>query len=364
MHLETLKIFCEVVRRQSFSKGAEANHVSQSAASQAIRQLEKRLETQLIDRSKRPWALTANGQRFYDGCREIVERYDELENLMRPRQGPPTCTVRVAAIYSVGFHDMKEYEEKFRLLVPGSDIDLQYMHPAEVYKRVLNDQADLGLISFAQRGRELKAVPWRSETMVLACSPSHPLARERELEPRMLSGERFVSFERRLPIRRAVSRFLKEHGVEVELVAVFDNIETIKQAVEEGTGIAILPEPTLRREVERRALVAVPFRGTPFERPLSVILRRGRRHHPAVAEFLGLLCPDAARDDGNGDNGEAAGGLHGDNGATASGGNRGAAGRSGAAGRGENAARNGRRAGAGSRNGTRRRVRSGHEHQQ
>ena len=62
MHLETLNIFCDVVRHQSFSRGAEANSVSQSAASQAVRQLEKHLGAQLIDRSKRPWVLTPEGK--------------------------------------------------------------------------------------------------------------------------------------------------------------------------------------------------------------------------------------------------------------------------------------------------------------
>ena len=74
MNFEALRIFCDVVRFQSFSRGAIANSVSQSAASQAVRQLEKRLQVQLIDRSKRPWQMTAEGKIFFQGCQEIVER--------------------------------------------------------------------------------------------------------------------------------------------------------------------------------------------------------------------------------------------------------------------------------------------------
>ena len=88
MYFEALQIFCDVVRHQSFSKGASANAVSQSAASQAIRQLERRLGAQLIDRSKRPWQLTPEGRLFFEGCQEIVARFQELEDAVRRQLEP------------------------------------------------------------------------------------------------------------------------------------------------------------------------------------------------------------------------------------------------------------------------------------
>ena len=83
MHFEALKIFCDVVRYHSFSRGGSANAVSQSAASQAIQQLEKSLGVDLIDRSKRPWVLTQEGKFFFGGCQDILERYQELEEAVR-----------------------------------------------------------------------------------------------------------------------------------------------------------------------------------------------------------------------------------------------------------------------------------------
>ena len=147
MHLEALSIFYDVVRHQSFSRGATANSVSQSAASQSVRQIEKQLGAQLIDRSKRPWQLTPEGQVFFKGCQEIVERYHELEDAVQRRQHPSGYTVRLASIYSVRLYDLSQYVDQFRSSVPGADVDLEYMHPDQVYERVLNDQSDLGLIS-------------------------------------------------------------------------------------------------------------------------------------------------------------------------------------------------------------------------
>src|SRR5207248_68782 len=116
----------------------------------------------------------------------------------------------------------------------------------------------------------LAAVPWREEAMVLACSPVHPLAPNLAVRPEQLEGVQYIHFDRDLVVRREVDRFLREHGVSVEVVLEFDNIETIKKAVELGAGVALLPEPTLRREVEEHALVARPLHGCRLVRPLGI----------------------------------------------------------------------------------------------
>ena len=294
MHLEALNIFCDVVRHQSFSRGAMANSVSQSAASQTVRQIEKRLGAQLIDRSKRPWQLTPEGKLFFKGCQRIIESYYELEDTVRRRQRPSGYTVRLASIYSIRLHDLSSYVDRFQTLAPGADVDLDYMHPDQVYERVLNDQSDLGLISFANPGRELTVIPWQNQTMVVAVLPNHRFGKVDGIIPSDLAHESFVTFDRGLPVRREIDRFLRRHEVDVRVVAEFDNIENIKQAVEDGAGIAILPEPTLQQEVERKTLIKVPLLpvgdNTVFTRPLSIVHRRKRHLNPAVTAFIKLLC--------------------------------------------------------------------------
>ncbi len=274
--------------------------MSQSAASQAVRQLEKHLDAQLIDRSQRPWKLTPEGRLFFKGCQELVERYHELEAAVRHRRNPSGRTVRLATIYSVGVHHLSQYVDRFRAAMPGAGVDLQYMHPAEICEQVLSDRCDLGLISFVTPRRELAVIPWERQPMVVACPPAHRFAdlaaRRSGVRPADLAGERFVAFDRKLPVRRAVDRFLRRHEVEVTVTAEFDNIENIKQAVDEGAGIAILPEPTLRREVRRGTLVQAPLvlpaGEPPLVRPLSIVHRSNRRLNPAVTAFIELLGAD------------------------------------------------------------------------
>src|SRR5262245_20551382 len=108
MQLEALKVFCDVARCRSFSQAAKSQPkpLSQSAVSQVVLQLEKHLGVQLIDRSTRPLQLTQLGQRFYDGCRSLVEQYQELEASLKSAGAEVEASVRVAAIYSVGLGDM------------------------------------------------------------------------------------------------------------------------------------------------------------------------------------------------------------------------------------------------------------------
>ena len=289
MQIDTLKIFCDVVRLRSFSRGAEANGVLQATASLTVQRLEKHLAVVLIDRSCRPWKLTAEGQIFYEGCRKLLEGYQALEGAVRGNQMAAETIVRVAAIYSVNLHDMSRCVRRFNELLPKARVELEYLHPSRVCERVLNDEVDLGIISFPQGRRDLIVIPWRDEPMVVACQPQHRLAREGTIAVRQLAGESFVGFDADLVIRKKIDAFLRAHGVEVKVVLTFDNIEAVKRAVEAGSGVAILPQPTLLHEQQAGTLAAVLFAAVNFVRPLGIVYRRGRRLYPNTQTFIELL---------------------------------------------------------------------------
>jgi DNA-binding transcriptional LysR family regulator len=300
MQLAALKVFCDLVHFRSFSKTAEANDVSQPTVTRMVHQLEAHLGGQLIDRSKRPLQLTALGQAYYEGCKSLLDQYTELELSLRRAHAEMELTVRVAAIYSVGLWDMSQYVDRFKVDFAHARVHIDYLHPALVYERVLDGSADLGLVSFPARSRELTVLPWREEEMVLACSPMHPLARCQKVRPQQLDGVLYIAFDNGLEIRRQVDRFLREHGVTVEVVHEFDNIETLKKAVEIGAGVALLPEPMLAQELQAGTLRAVPLDGASMIRPIGIIHRRQHRLSTAVLGFIDLLRNGAAHHSANG----------------------------------------------------------------
>ncbi|MCX7886970.1 MAG: LysR family transcriptional regulator [Verrucomicrobiae bacterium] len=289
MQIETLKVFCDVVRLHSFSRGAAANGVLQSAASQAVQQLEQRLGVRLIDRSRRPWDVTEAGRQFYEGCRDVVDRYYRLEEEIRRTGSTEPALVRVAAIYSVGLGDMNHCIQQFMEQHPNIRVQIAYLHPDEVLLQVLSLEADLGILSFPPARRQLVVVPWRREPMVVVCCRDHPLARFSSVAPAELNGMNFVAFDRELRIRREVDRFLKRHGATVRVVAEFDNVEAIKRAVEVGSAISLLPLPTLSNELRLGTLAKVELAGAEFVRPLGIIYRRGRILPKCVEQFLQRL---------------------------------------------------------------------------
>jgi len=289
VNLETLKLYCDVVRLRSFSRGAAANAVSQSAASQAIQQLEGELDAALLDRSRRPLVPTEQGQVFYEACRTLLEGFDKARADLAEAWERVEGTVRVAAIYSVGLHDMSRHMQPFMSAYPQARVLLECLHPHKVVAAVLNDEADLGVLSYPTATRALTVLPLRMEPMALVAHPAHRLARRRSLAPADLEGEKFIAFDRDLAIRRAIDRALRHHGVKVDVVMEFDNVETIKQAIGINAGVSILPRPTVLKESGMRTL-AVTSLGLPgLVRPIGIIHRRGRRLTPAVARFIEQL---------------------------------------------------------------------------
>ncbi len=289
MHLGSLKVFCDVARQRSFSQAAQANRITQSAVSQIVSQLERRMDVQLIDRSTRPLQLTALGQTFYEGCQTLLNQYNELEAKISHAHADVTGMVQVAAIYSVGLGDMEEYVKRFNELQPKVQVQLEYLHPDRVYQRVEDGAADMGLVSFPRKSAGIQVLPWREERMILACARNHPLADKGALAMMDLDGQKYVHFDRNLVIRKKIDRFLRAHNVAVDVVHEFDSIENIKQSVLHGAGVALLPEPTLQREIKAKTLVGLTTLGCEFVRPLGIVVKRGHRLSKAARTFLELL---------------------------------------------------------------------------
>jgi DNA-binding transcriptional LysR family regulator len=289
MNLETLSLYCDVIRSGSFSLGAAAHHISQSAASQAVRQLEDEVGAQLIDRTKRPFMVTPEGKKFFDACLVLLENFENAKAEITSQRALVSGVVRVAVIYSVGLHDMGFYTQQFTTRFPHAKIRLAYLHPQAVVDAIINDEADLGILSFPTPHRSLTIVPWHSEPMVFVCHRSHPLARRKTVSFRDLEGENFAAFEKSLSIRKAIDKALRQRGVNINVAMEFDNIETIKQAITIQSGVSILPQPSVTREVEAGVLAAIPTDMPELVRPIGIIHRKHKLLAPTADKLLEYL---------------------------------------------------------------------------
>lgn len=286
--LSQLHLFKDIVQTRSISRGAALNGVTQSAASQTVQELERVLGVQLLDRSRRPLEVLPAGRLLYDFGREVLRRHQEFLIGLEDLRGDTGGTVKVAAIYSVGISEMARLEKDFSHRLPAASLEVSYLRPEKVYQAVADDRADLGLVSYPEPTREVIALPWREEPMVIACAPGHPLAGAVSLRAEDLARVEFIGFDEDLPISRDVERFLREQGVRVRVVLRFDNIQSMKEALRLGHAVSLLPAPILREDVAEGRLRAIPLE-TPLFRPLGIIHRRRRTFSRAAQVFLDLL---------------------------------------------------------------------------
>jgi DNA-binding transcriptional LysR family regulator len=291
MHIETLKIFCDLVETGSFSQAAERNFVTQSAVSQQVRALEEKFRRKLLERvrGRREINLTEAGAVFHEQCRRVLAAYGGLQDAMAAADGAVRGTVRVATVYSFGLYELPSVMRRFMSLYPEAKIDLEYCRSPRVVAEVMSGAADLGVMAFPERREGLTVASLPADRMVVIAPASHPLAGRKELSTADLDGLDFVLFERNVPTRRAFDRIVKAAGVSVRRVAEFDNIETIKRAVEAGLGVAVVPQRSIRREQRQGALAAIPLTEAQWTREVGIIYRQNRALSAAARKFIELL---------------------------------------------------------------------------
>ncbi len=288
MHIETLKIFCDVVETASFSKAGELNSMTQSAVSQQILSLEKKLGRTLLERGRRQCCVTPEGAVLLEAAREMLAVYDGLDERFHELANVVAGEFNIAAVYSIGLHDLPPYLKDFRRRYPEVEVKISYRRSAQVYAQVLGGEANLGLVAYPTQRKGIHVEPFMDDELVLICPPSHALAAHESVHPRELKTERFIAFDPDLPTRQSIDRHFREHGVALGHALEFDNIETVKRAVEIEQGVSIVPRASVRAEVESGALRAIPL-DPPLRRPIGILLKRNRPRTPALREFLELL---------------------------------------------------------------------------
>ena len=288
MQFESLKVFCDLAETASFTKTAQINSVSQSAVSQTISALERHFNSLLIERSKKNFRLTSEGEVLYHFGKELLQTYDAIHSRMQEIKQVISGDIRIATVYTLGLHDLPPYVKRFLKDYPEVNIHVEYRRANQVYEGVLGNIVDLGLVAFPAPDAKLETIPLRKDRLVLACHPQHPFAKLKAVKLKALNGQKFISFEPDMPTRKALDKIFKSQGVTVEHAMQFDNIETVKRAIELDCGVAIVPEATIRQEVADQTLASVPLEGNHF-RPLAAIHRKNKVLSPAIKQFLALL---------------------------------------------------------------------------
>jgi DNA-binding transcriptional LysR family regulator len=289
VQIESLKVFCDLTETESFTKAAQINGVTQSAVSQQISSLEKQFKSLLIERSKKKFRLTREGQVLYEYSKQIIQTYDGLHSKLQEIKDIISGTIRVATIYSIGLHDLPPYIKKFLKDYPTVHVHVEYRRANQVYDDVYGNVVDLGLVAYPIKDAKLEIVPIRKDPLVLICHPQNFLAKNKTMKLKSLNGHKFIGFEPDIPTRRALDKVLRDHQVTVNVAMEFDNIETVKRAVEIDAGVAIVPQSTITQEIAKQTVAQVQIEDAELYRPLAAIYKKKRVLTPAIKQFLAAL---------------------------------------------------------------------------
>jgi len=289
VHIETLKVFCEVVETGSFSAAASQNFITQSAVSQQLRTLESKYRCKLLERGRAGAKATPAGEILYRASREILERYREIETQLQESGKVVAGSLRVAIVYSVGLHELPPYLKEYLREYPQVNVHVEYSRPNKIYEDVIAGRIDLGIVAYPAKHPQITVVPFREDRLVVVVPPNHPFSSFKRVAISRLNGESFVGYERDFSTRKATDQLFKDRSVTVQYVGEYDNIETIKRAVEIGQGIGIIPLASVQYELEQGVLKVVSLSDETVLRPLGIIYKKTRHLSPAAVKFIDVL---------------------------------------------------------------------------
>ena len=289
MHIETFQVFCDLVETTSFSEAAARNGISQSAVSQQIRALEERFKVPLLERGRRNFSVTPEGEVFLKAAQRILQAYYSIGQDLGTMRDVVAGPLTIATVYSIGFHELPPYLEAFRERFPEVDLQVHYRRSNQVYADVSENLADLGLVAYPQERKGVEIEPAWKDKLVVICPPNHPLAKRESLDLKAIDGQRFISFEPDLPTRKAIDDMFTQAGIQVKEVVEFDNIETVKRGVIIENAISIVPSESVRSEIKSGTLVQITINGKFVWRPLGIVRRRTKAITPAMREMIQLL---------------------------------------------------------------------------
>jgi len=284
-----LKTFIAVAKFQSFRVAAERNFVTQPAVSQHIRILEKKFDCKLFERQGKKISLTEAGKTLIPYAENILKQYEEAKLRIGETNNKHNGTIRIATIYSIGFHELQKKVHSFLRKYPKINIHLEYCHNNAIYEMILNRTIDFGFVAFPKKTAGVVVRTFSSDKMILAQSSEHRVIPKKKTSLECLNRKKFIAFSYSTPTGKAIHQLLRKNQIFPEVVHEYDNIETLKSAVLLGMGCAIVPKSTIAQELKNGNLETINVNELNLTRPLGLLHPEGRIFTKSTQTFYDMM---------------------------------------------------------------------------
>jgi DNA-binding transcriptional LysR family regulator len=289
MDLGQLEAFLQVATQRSFSRAAESLRLTQPSVTARIQSLERDLGESLFERNGRGVSLTEAGTAFLPHAQRVLKALHDGRDAIHSLQELELGTLRLGAAPTISTYVLPGLLKEFRQRYPGIEVSVRTEHSDQLAQMVLADEVQVGLERSISHP-DVVTVPLYDDEVVLVASARHPFAKEDTASIEQVSEQPLIMFSRGSGYYALVDNALRQAGVLVSPTMELDNMEATKKMVEEGLGIAMLPNAAIEREVRAGELHRIHVNGlTMPKRQIALIYRRGRPLSRAAEAFVRLL---------------------------------------------------------------------------
>jgi DNA-binding transcriptional LysR family regulator len=289
MDLHRLEVFCKVVELKSFTRAAEAVHLSQPTVSEHIRSLEETAGVKLLDRLGREVMVTQAGRILYRYAQQLLRLRREAMQALHQYRGKLAGHLSLGASTIPGTYILPVLIGGFKSGYPEIQLTLRIANSRLTAQEVLGGDLELGVVGARWQETSLEWEELFADELVLAVYPEHPWVGRTSVSPLELQREPFILRERFSGTRKVMSAILEEHDFEpgkLRVVAEMGSTEAVRQSIKARIGISILSRRAVAEDLDRGTLMSVPLAGIDMRRPFYLITRKNREHSPLCAVFL------------------------------------------------------------------------------
>jgi DNA-binding transcriptional LysR family regulator len=286
LNLHLLRLFATVVRTGSFSRAADALHISQPAISKGVRDFELQIGCRLLDRTPKGVRPTREGQALARHAEALFAAERAAEDELLSLRNLDSGSLRIGASTTIATYMIADYLGTFHRQYPGIDLHLVIANTRDIADLMLAHDIEIALVEGPVENHDLESRAWRTDVMSLIIDPQHPFAAaERGIDCAALHDEILIVREPGSGTREVVAQALAAQGIEPKQTLEIGSTEAIKQAVAAGLGVAIVSSATIVDQVKLERLKVVPMRDMHIERTLWQLKVPGRIEIPAASAF-------------------------------------------------------------------------------
>lgn len=291
--LRQLKVFEAVARHRSFSRAADELHLTQPAVSTQVRKLEDHAGLPLFEQLGKKIHLTPAGAQMLQCSREIIQKFQEAEEVMAQFKGVSGGRLNVSVI-SAGDYFFPRLLVAFAQRHAGVSLNFGVCNREELLAQLKENVTDLAVMVRPPDDDDTVAEPFAPHPYVIVAAPTHPLARAGRIPMARMVREPFVVREKGSDTWNSMAQAFGEHLAALNVGMEIRSTETIKQAVMAGMGVSFLSAHTVSRELQGGSLVVLDVQGFPLMLNWYVVHRHGKRLPPVAQAFKAFLLQDGA----------------------------------------------------------------------